>query len=72
MVDRSMLPEQATGFVFEQPDSSALLQCMRRALLFFYEYPEEFTAMQKRAMATRFTWQAAAEDYLALYNSAMQ
>jgi starch synthase len=67
VLDLQMLPDQATGFMFEAPDSSALLNCVRRALLFYHEYPQEFVAMQKRAMRHRFTWYDAALNYQALY-----
>lgn len=67
VLDLQMLPDQATGFMFEAPDSSALLNCARRALLFYHEYPQEFIAMQKRAMRHRFTWYDAALNYQALY-----
>ncbi|RDV25567.1 glycogen synthase GlgA [Alteromonas aestuariivivens] len=59
----------ATGFVFSAPSSSALLSCIRRALLFYYEHPVAFREMQLRGMATRFTWQAAADSYATLYQS---
>lgn len=57
----------ATGFVFSLPSPEGLLACIRRALLFYYEHPDRFRQMQQRAMHTRFTWQTAAQDYLALY-----
>ena len=61
--------QAATGFVFEQPSGDALLSCIRRALLAYYECPVTFREMQQRGMQTRFTWQAAAEQYLTLYQS---
>ncbi|WP_018984368.1 glycogen synthase GlgA [Salinimonas chungwhensis] len=61
--------QNATGFVFDAPSSDALLACIRRALLFYYEHPKRFKAMQKRAMQTRFTWQTAADEYSNLYQS---
>ncbi|AWL10809.1 Starch synthase [Saliniradius amylolyticus] len=72
VIDVSAAPESATGFVFQSPDSSALLHCIRRALLFYYEYPDRFRQVQKRAMQTRFTWQEAAEHYVALYQQALE
>jgi starch synthase len=69
VVDLAENPDVATGFVFEQPDSSALLSCVQRALLFYHEAPKEFELTQIRAMQSRFTWQAAALDYQALYLS---
>lgn len=59
----------ATGFVFDDPTPSALLACIRRALLFYYEHPVKFREMQQRGMATRFTWEQAAEEYISLYQS---
>lgn len=67
VLDLQSLPERATGFVFEAPESSALLNCIRRALLFYHEYPKDFVQMQKRGMKTRFTWYDAALNYQALY-----
>ena len=69
VVDPEYAPDTATGFVFEQPSGEALLSCIRRALLAYYECPVTFRAMQQKGMHTRFTWQEAAEQYLALYQS---
>ncbi|MCC2617664.1 glycogen synthase GlgA [Aestuariibacter halophilus] len=70
VLDLHSAPEYATGFMFEHPDSTALLNCLRRALLFYHEYPDLFAAMRIRAMNTRFTWQDAAVDYERLYTEA--
>ena len=69
VVDPEYAPDTATGFVFEEPSGEALLGCIRRALLAYYECPVTFRAMQQKGMHTRFTWQEAAEQYLALYQS---
>ena len=69
VIDLLEQPDKGTGFVFEHPDSSALLSCIRRALLHFYEYPDSFNAMKHRGMQTRFTWEQSAKDYVALYQS---
>ncbi|MDO6577404.1 glycogen synthase GlgA [Alteromonas stellipolaris] len=61
--------KDATGFVFEQPRPEALLACIRRALLFYYEHPVKFREMQQRGMNTRFTWERAAGEYIKLYES---
>ena len=47
----------------------ALLACIRRALLFYYEHPVKFREMQQRGMNTRFTWERAAGEYIKLYES---
>jgi starch synthase len=69
VIDLADKPDSATGFVFEQPDSSALLSCIQRALLFYHELPKVLELTQQRAMQSRFTWEAAAQDYQALYQS---
>ncbi len=61
--------DHATGFTFDAPTPEALLSCIRRALLFYYEHPGQFRDMQVRGMHTRFTWDKAAQDYLVLYQS---
>ena len=70
VLDLAERPDCPSGFVFELPDSTALLSCVQRALLFYHEYPKEFAAMQKRAMNTRFTWDVAADEYVSLYQLA--
>lgn len=65
-------PEKATGFVFELPDSEALLSCVQRALLFYREYPKAFIETQQRAMHSRFTWDDAALAYQTLYQTLVE
>ena len=62
---------EGTGFVFDDPTPHALLSCIRRALLAFYEDAGKFRAMQQRGMRTRFTWEAAAKNYQQLYVSTL-
>jgi len=69
VIDQCQDKENATGFVFDAPTPEALLACIRRALLFYYEHPVQFREMQIRGMQTRFTWEASAESYLALYRT---
>lgn len=71
VVDLHTYPELSTGFVFDQPDSSALLSCVRRGILHYHEYPAEFEEMKARAMSTRFTWEEAAKHYETLYLSCL-
>lgn len=71
VTDLRMSPDQATGFVFEQPDSSALLSCIQRALLHFHEYPQGMQRMKSMAMGTRFTWEQSAQQYEQLYASCL-
>jgi len=67
VIDRNDNPYISTGFVFDLPDSTALLSCIQRALLFYYESPAGFQEMRRRAMQTKFTWREAANNYMMLY-----
>jgi starch synthase len=69
VIDLADDPDNATGFVFAQPDSNALLSCIQRALLFYHEAPKLLELTQQRSMQSRFTWDAAALEYQALYLS---
>lgn len=57
----------ANGFVFDEPESEALLNCIRKALLFYREYPETFDFIRKKAMQTKFNWFDSALKYEQLY-----
>ncbi len=70
VVDYDQDPEKATGHIFYEPESSDLLNTLRRALLLYLEHPEEFSAMRQRAMQTRFGWEESVEQYLELYHQA--
>ncbi len=63
--------ERATGFVFERFDADDLMRALRRAFT-LWSRPREWRAVQKRGMAQRFGWDAAAERYLALYREALR
>ena len=63
VVDLEQQPDHATGFVFLPPQSQALLDCIRRALLTYHENPKLFAQVQQRAMQTKFTWAQAASEY---------
>jgi starch synthase len=67
VIDLHTDSDKATGFVFDEPSSTALLSCLRRALLFYREYPKALTQMQQRGMQTRFTWEDAGQHYQSLY-----
>jgi starch synthase len=62
--------ERSTGFVFERFDSDDLRRALRRAFT-LWQRRREWRAVQKRGMAQRFGWDAAAERYLDLYRQAI-
>jgi starch synthase len=58
-----------TGFKFEAYNGKALLECVRQALA-TYGNKKAWKAMQLRAMAKDFSWNAAAGQYAELYEAA--
>jgi starch synthase len=63
--------ENATGFIFQEPDPSALLSCLRRVLIFYLQEQDEFMRIRTNAMRVRYNWQDSATDYEMVYQSAL-
>lgn len=61
----------ATGFLFDGPSSSALMNAIRRALKIFRD-KETWRAIQLTGMARDFGWQKAAKSYADVYRAALQ
>ena len=55
-----------TGFLFERPESAALLAAVRRALV-LYKNPAQWREMQHAAMRRDFSWAVPARRYADLY-----
>ncbi len=70
--DASADGRQGTGFVFVEPTPEALEGALVRALALWAEAPQAIAALQARAMARRFTWQAAARRYEQVYLAACE
>lgn len=58
----------ATGIVFAEPTSEALLQALHRAEA-LYQDKRKYRAVQLRGMAQVFDWQQAAKAYTRLYSN---
>ncbi|OYV17140.1 MAG: starch synthase, partial [Methylococcaceae bacterium NSP1-1] len=58
----------ASGIVFNEARSSALLEAIKRTLI-LYSFPDTWKKMQVNAMKKDFSWQSSAEQYLALYEN---
>lgn len=58
--------DTGTGFVFDYPTSSALADAVSRAVA-AYGKRRRWRALQRRQMAQDFSWERAAQEYLALY-----
>jgi starch synthase len=61
----------ATGFVFEAATPNALEQAVER-MVALYRQPATWQRVMRHAMAQDFSWEHAAEQYLALYAQARQ
>ena len=57
---------RATGFVFDQFDAAGIDAAVRRAFA-LYKRTSEWEDVQAYAMQQQFGWDAAAAQYLALY-----
>ncbi|WP_111979865.1 glycogen synthase GlgA [Algibacillus agarilyticus] len=69
IIDYEANAETCNGFVFQHPEPEDLLNCVLKALLFYYEYPDVFNNVKQRAINTRFSWDEAAQHYLNVYES---
>ncbi|WP_260258865.1 glycogen synthase GlgA [Vibrio intestinalis] len=72
VVDYEQQPDQATGFIFNEPDPIELLLVLQRSLLLYAQQPQEVKRLQLYAMEQEFSWQRAADEYLSLYHSAFR
>ncbi|WP_119394052.1 glycogen synthase [Salinibius halmophilus] len=63
--------QQATGLHVISTHPDELTQLIERAIWIWYHSKASFLALQQNGMAARFTWDQAANDYLALYQSAL-
>ncbi|MBS1211434.1 MAG: glycogen synthase [Proteobacteria bacterium] len=62
---------KASGIVFQEPDSSALISAVARALN-LYGTPEAWKKLQQAGMAKDFSWRHSARQYEQLYALAEQ
>lgn len=59
--------QNGNGFVFDEPDGLALANAIRRALILFEQDAAQLNEARLRAMKVKFTWETAAQNYLAVY-----
>ncbi len=64
--DEAIRDGRATGFVFDAASPAALDAAIGRAVA-TYRQPERWRGLMQRAMAQDFSWDEAAQNYLALY-----
>lgn len=71
IIDETDNPDEGTGFVFKNYNGQDFEQCIRRAMA-TYNDREAFTALVGRGMHKRFSWNEAADKYLAAYAEVMK
>lgn len=71
VIDYDQNVEQATGFVFDEPEPHDLLNVLRRALLLHVQDFDEFKRIQKNAMQTRYLWSDSVHKYEKMYQDAL-
>ncbi len=57
------------GFMFEEYDSDVMDKTITRAVSMFYYHKDEWRKLQKRGMASDFSWARAADSYNELYRN---
>jgi starch synthase len=64
--------DKGTGFLFSWQESNALLNTLRWAVDTYRNKPEIWRKMQKRAMQIDFSWDRSAQQYLDVYQKAIE
>ena len=62
---------KSTGFLFEEYTGDALLEAVKRALVFF-QNKRSWNALMKRGMKKDFSWTKSAKAYAKLYHKTFQ
>ena len=70
VVDVTRSPARGLGFTFRARTARGLLRAVARALAAYEDRPA-WRALQRRAMAARFSWDGAAAEYEQLYDDAL-
>ncbi|MDP3947594.1 MAG: glycogen synthase [bacterium] len=71
VLDYAPETQSGTGFVFEKFDHNAFFGTIVRVLE-TYRYPDAWKGIQRRAMAADFSWLKSAEEYLRLFDQAIE
>jgi starch synthase len=64
----SMADKTATGFIFDDENSGALFETIKRAVV-LHSLPDVWRQLQINAMTRDFSWNNSAKQYLDLYES---
>ncbi len=71
IIDHKESPEESTGFLFKNYNSDEFVQSIQRALE-LYQQKDDWNALIKRGMTTRFSWNKAAREYIEQYERIME
>ena len=63
--------ENATGFIFQEPDPQALLTCLRRVLIFYLQDKDELARLRDNAMKVKYSWKDSTQSYEIVYQDAL-
>ncbi len=66
VVDAAM--QDATGFVFEEPNGASMCQALERCIDFYRNCSQDWVRMRIRAMRMDFSWARSADKYIQLYS----
>jgi len=65
----NMYTGKGNGFSFANYNAHELLYTIERAAKLYQEEPEVWASLRLQAMATDFSWDVSAREYLKLYES---
>jgi len=65
---QSIADNTASGFVFEESSTGAMVETIKRALL-LYDNKPIWEQLQKNAMGKDFSWENSAQKYIEVYNT---
>jgi starch synthase len=71
VIDAGRSPKRGTGFVFKPATAAGVLGGLDRALA-AYQDPDRWQAIQRRGRSADFSWQVSAQQYVALYQTAVK
>jgi starch synthase len=64
--------ETGNGFSFKSYTPEALLEAIKRALKIYRQHPEQWKRLMLRAMESDYSWEKSAQEYVKLYQKAIE
>jgi len=63
---------EGTGFMFDDISPESIFHTTEWAVSTWYEHPEEYRILQKRAMEQHFSWTDSAQEYIRLFERLLE